>query len=107
MISYDDFQKLDLRTAKILEAEKIDGSEKLLKLQIDLGGEKRQLVAGVGKVYGPENLIGRQIVIIVNLEPRVIFGVESNGMLLAADGGDENPVLLMPDKEVESGSKIK
>ena len=107
MILYDDFQKLDLRIAKILEAERIDGSEKLLKLLVDLGEEKRQIVAGIGKVYLPENLIGRQIVVIVNLEPRVLFGVESNGMLLAASDKGGNPVLLMPDKDIFPGAKIK
>jgi len=107
MISYDDFQKLDLRVAKILEAEKIKGSEKLLKLQVDLGEEKRQIVAGIGKAYLPENLIGKQIVIIANLEPRVLLHAESQGMLLAASDEKGSPVLLMPEKEIFPGAKIK
>lgn len=107
MISYSDFQKLDLRVVKILEAERIEGSEKLLKLWVDLGEEKRQIVAGIGKVYLLENLIGRQIVIIANLEPRVLLGVESKGMLLAASDTDGNPILLTLDSEVVSGAKIK
>lgn len=96
MISYDDFQKIDLRAAKILEAERVEGSEKLLKLQVDLGEEKRQIVAGVGKAYAPKDLIGRQIVIL-----------ESKGMLLAASDEKGTPVLLMPEKEVFPGVKIK
>jgi len=113
MISFEDFKKLDLRIAKIIEAEKVENSEKLIKLQIDFGGdfstdsgqEKRQVVAGIGKVYSPENLIGKKIVVVANLEPRFLMGIESQGMLLAV-GGESGPVLLIPDKEVESGSAI-
>lgn len=104
MITFEDFKKLDLRVVKILKAENIEGSDKLLKLQIDLGEEKRQLVSGIAKFYQPEDLIGKQIIIIVNLEPRMIFGFESQGMLLAA--GDSEAVLLRPDKEVAPGTKI-
>ncbi|GAI32395.1 unnamed protein product [marine sediment metagenome] len=92
--------------AKIIEAEKVEGSDKLLKLQIDLGEEKRQIVAGLGRFYQPEDLIGREIVVVVNLEPRKIFSLESQGMLLAADNKDK-PVLLEPDKEVPAGTKIR
>ncbi len=107
MITYDDFKKLDLRVAKILKAEKVEGSEKLVKLQIDVGelGE-RQLVAGIGTVYTPEILVGKQIVIVANLEPRKLMGHESNGMLLAASD-DMGPVLLIPESEVPSGTGIK
>jgi methionine--tRNA ligase beta chain len=104
MITIEDFQKIDLRAAKVLAAEKIDGSDKLLKLQIDLGEEKRQIVAGIAQFYEPEKLIGREIIVVANLEPRILRGIESQGMLLAAD--DNGPVLLMPDKEVMPGAKI-
>ncbi len=107
MITYDDFKKLDLRAAKILSAERVEGSEKLVKLQIDvgeLGG--RQLVAGIGKVYEPEALVGKQIVIVANLEPKKLMGLESNGMLLAASG-ENGPVLLCPESEVLPGTSIK
>ncbi len=107
MISYDDFAKLDLRTAKILAAERVEGSEKLIKLRLDVGelGE-RQIVAGIGTIYTPETLTDKQIVIIANLEPRKLMGHESNGMLLAAS--DENgPVILCPESEVAPGTKIK
>ena len=106
MITYDDFKKVELKIAKIIGAEEVAGAEKLLKLQIDLGGEKRQIVAGIKKTYQANDLIGKEIVVVVNLEPRMVMGLESNGMLLAAS--DENgPILLRPDKEVPPGSGIK
>lgn len=106
MINYDDFKKVELKIAKVIDAQEVEGAEKLLKLQIDLGSEKRQIIAGIKKTYQAKDLIGRQIVVVVNLEPRMVMGMESNGMLLAAsdEGG---PVLLRPDKEVVPGSGIK
>jgi methionine--tRNA ligase beta chain len=83
-ISYDDFSKLDLRVAKILEAEAVEGSDKLLKLKIRVGTEERTLVAGIGQHYAPDEVLGKKIIIIANLEPRKIKGIESQGMLLAA-----------------------
>ena len=106
IIHFEDFKKLDIRIGKILSAEKVGGSDKLLKLQIDIGTEQRQIIAGIGKSYEPEMLVGKQIVVVANLEPRSLMGHESNGMLLAAS--DENgPVLLVPDKEVPAGTGIK
>lgn len=106
MISFDDFKKADLRIATILSAERVEGSEKLLKLRVSLGDEERQIIAGIGKRYAPDTLIGRQIVIVANLEPRMLMGLESQGMLLAADT-PEGPVLLQPDQDVSSGAVIK
>lgn len=106
MISYDDFSKLELKVATILAAERIEGSEKLLKLSIDLGEEQpRTLAAGIGKRYAPEGLIGTQIVVIANLAPRTLMGVESNGMLLATDD-ESGPVLLRPQNPVKPGSDV-
>ena len=106
-IKYDDFQKVDLRVAKILTAERVVGSEKLVKLQIDVGElGKRQLVAGIGTVYDPEILVGKQIVIVANLEPRKLMGNESQGMLLAASD-EMGPVLIAPESDVEEGAGIK
>ena len=105
MINFDDFKKLDMRIARILKVEKIESSNKLLKFQIDIGDEEKQLVAGIAKHYNPEDLVGREIVVVVNLEPKKLMGVESQGMLLAASR-DDNIVLLQPDREVEPGSKI-
>jgi methionine--tRNA ligase beta chain len=105
-IRFEDFQKIDLRVGKVLEAEKVEGSEKLLKLIVDLGSEKRQLVAGIAKFYKPEDLIGKEIVVVANLEPKNLMGIESQGMLLAADVNGE-PVILIPEKEVPPGTKIR
>ena len=106
-ITYDDFKKLDLRIAKILEAERINGSDKLVKLQIDVGElGQRQLVAGIGTVYTPEILVGKHIVIVANLEPKKLMGEVSDGMLLAAND-DLGPVLLVPESEVKEGTTIK
>ncbi|OGM99312.1 MAG: methionine--tRNA ligase subunit beta [Candidatus Yanofskybacteria bacterium RIFCSPHIGHO2_01_FULL_39_8b] len=107
IIKYDDFKKLDLRVAKILKAERFEESEKLVKLQIDVGElGRRQLVAGIGTVYEPEILINKQIVIVVNLESKKLMGIESNGMLLAASDA-MGPVLLCPESEVAPGTTIK
>jgi methionine--tRNA ligase beta chain len=105
-ITFEDFKKIDLRVGKILEAEKIKGSEKLLKLIVDLGKEKRQLVAGIGKYYKPEDLIEKEIIVVANLEPKKIMGIESQGMLLAADK-DGEPVILIPEKEVLPGTIVR
>jgi len=106
MVSFEEFSKLDLRIAKIEEVEEIEGSDKLYKLTISLGEEKRTLVAGIKKWYKKEELIGKEIVVVANLEPRVIKGVTSQGMLLAAISKNGDVSLLVPDKEVEEGSKI-
>jgi len=105
-INFEEFKKIHLRIVKIVSAEKVKGSEKLLKLEVDLGDEERQIIAGIGKFYQPEELIGREIVVIINLEPRTLMGLESQGMLLAANNEGE-PVLLGPDKEVPVGTEIR
>jgi methionine--tRNA ligase beta chain len=105
-ITFEDFKKIDLRVGKILEVEKVEGSEKLLKLIVDLRGEKRQLVAGIGEFYKREDLIGKEIVIVANLKTKKIMGIESQGMILAADKEGE-PVILIPEKEVPSGTIIR
>ena len=107
MIDFKEFKKLDLRVAKIIKADRVEGSEKLLKLQIDLGDEERQLIAGIAKFYPADELIGREIIIVANLEPKIIFSLESQGMLLAAKEEESGrPVLLMPDRMVSPGSRI-
>jgi len=104
MITYDEFSKLDLRVAEIKEAKEVEGADKLLQLTIDVGEEK-QIVAGIKTAYTTEELVGKQIIVVNNLEPAKIRGIESNGMLLAATDGE--PVLLTIDKPVKNGSKIK
>ncbi len=105
VIEYDDFAKIDFRVAEILEAEKVAGTDKLMKLQIDLGFEKRQIVAGIAQHYETEDLIGKKIVIVTNLAPIKLRGVDSNGMLIAATSGD-NLVLVTLDNDIDPGSKI-
>ena len=105
-ITIEDFGKLDLRVARILEASEIEGADRLLKLKIDLGGETRQLVAGIKKSYQPDALVGKHIVVVANLKPAKLRGVESQGMLLAAST-DDGPVLATFEKEVAPGSRVK
>jgi len=104
-ITYDDFCRLDLRVATIVEVAEHPNADKLLVLQIDVGGERRQLVAGIKASYSPEALLGRQIIIVANLAPRKLRGMESKGMLLAA-GGAEGPVILTTEREVPSGLAV-
>ena len=105
-ITIDDFMKIQLKTATVLSAERVPNSEKLIKLQVDLGSEQRQIVAGIGKKYEPETLIGRRIVVVANLQPRKLMGIESQGMVLAA--GDANVEGLMTVVEdVAPGVKVK
>ena len=106
MITLEDFQKIELKVGKVIEAEKVEKSDKLLKLKVDLGTEKRQIIAGIQQFYKPEDLMGKEIIVVVNLEPRILFGLESQGMLLAADVGGQ-PVILKPEKEVPPGTKIR
>lgn len=106
-ITFDDFSKLDLRVAEVLEAEKIEDSNKLLKLQVALGEEERQLVAGIAKHYKADELVGKKVLIVANLEPATIFGTESNGMILAASNDEGELTLTTVDQDIESGSKIE
>jgi len=107
-ISIDDFAKLDLRVAQVVSAERVQGADKLLKLIVDLGTEKRQILAGIAKAYTPESMIGRKIVIVANLHPRKMRGLESNGMLLAASLGEEGkPVLAGFLEDVPNGARLK
>jgi len=105
-IAYSDFEKLDLRIAKIVAAEAIEASEKLVKLSLNVGGESRQIVAGIKKYYSPEELVGKHIVIVANLEPRKLMGEESRGMLLAA-GDEEHFTLIAPEREINSGTQVR
>jgi methionyl-tRNA synthetase len=105
-LNYEDFAKMDLRVAHVLKAERVEGAKKLLKLQIDLGTDKRQIVAGVAETYAPEALDGKKIIVIANLKPAVIRGVESNGMLLAAVVG-EKAVIPFVEGDVPPGTKVK
>ena len=106
-ISIDDFAKVDLRVGIVKAAEKIPGADKLLKLQVDLGEETRQILAGIALAYAPEELIGRKVVVVANLAPRKMRGLESNGMLLAASVADGKPVLCTFAEDIAPGAKVK
>ena len=132
-ISFEDFAKLEIRIGKIISAEKVEGSDKLLKLWVDFGpstvkkevqGEfipvepsdeevigdervRRQIIAGIGKIYTPEFLIGKMCPFAYNLEPKMLKGLESQGMILCPSDATSGPVLLHPDKEIDPGSLVK
>jgi methionyl-tRNA synthetase len=106
LIGIEDFGKVQLRVGKIVAAERVEKSDKLVKLKVDIGTETRQIVAGIGKHYSPEQLLDRQIVIVANLKPAKLMGVESQGMLLAASSGD-TLAIVTPEREIAPGSKVK
>jgi methionyl-tRNA synthetase len=114
MIGYDDFSKVELKTAHVLQAERVLDSEKLLRLTLDVGDKNeagepvsRIVLAGIGKQYEPETLIGKDIVIVANLEPRSLMGEISNGMIVAATDNEGTISILQPDKSIGGGWKIK
>jgi len=106
MITFEDFKKLEIKIGKIFSVERVERTDKLIRLEIDLGTEKRQLIAGMAEFFEPDYLIGKEIPILTNLEPRNFKGIESQGMILAVDV-DGKPVLLHPEKKVPPGSIIK
>ncbi|HEX8797389.1 MAG TPA: methionine--tRNA ligase subunit beta, partial [Terriglobales bacterium] len=107
-IKIDDFAKVELRVAQVKVAEKVKGADKLLRLEVDLGTETRQIVAGIAKSYDPEKLIGRKVVIVANLAPRKLRGLESQGMIVAASVGDDGvPVLAGFLEDVPVGARLK
>jgi len=105
-ITYDDFAKLDLRVAKIIETEPIPGKSRIIKGTIDLGDDKRDVIIGGAQYYQPEDLVGKIVIVVANLEPKKMAGVESNAMLLAADV-DDKPFWLTVSDDVPLGSPIK
>ncbi len=107
MISFDEFSKVELKVGTILEAAEIEGSEKLIKLMVDLGeGKPRQVLAGVKRWYQPTDFVGKQVVIVANLAPRQMMGYESLGMMLAADA-ENGPIFLTVPKKVSPGTKVR
>jgi len=105
MITFADFQKVDMKTGKVKSAEGIEGSDKLIKMEIDVGSEVRQIVSGIVDVYSPEQLVGMNVVVVMNLEPKKLHGVLSQGMILAADG--EKPIILTPERDVPPGTPVR
>lgn len=106
MITIDEFQNVELKTAKVLEVGKVDGSDKLLKLQIEVENERRLIIAGIAPHYSPEELIGKMIVVVINLKPAIIFGIESYGMLLVASKGKNLTLITIDGDKVVSGMGI-
>ena len=107
-IAIEDFAKVEMRVGQIKTAERIVGADKLLKLTVDIGSEVRQICAGIAQFYEPDALVGRKVVVVVNLAPRKLRGVESNGMIVAASVGPEGrPVLAAFTEDVEVGARLK
>ena len=106
-IAIDAFLKVDIRAARIVAAERVPKSRKLMRLEVDLGAERRTLVAGIAEAYEPDALVGKVVAILANLQPATLMGVESNGMVLAANHPGGLPILLTFDKEPVLGSRIK
>ena len=106
MLTYDDFRKVEIKTARILEVNDHPSADRLYIIKIDLGAETRQIVAGIKKFYTPQELIGKNIVVLTNIEPATIRGIESNGMLLAASDSDRLAVLTL-DRDLPPGLSIK
>jgi methionyl-tRNA synthetase len=107
LIPIETFQQLDLRVVEILAAEKVPKADKLLKLSIRVGAEERQLVAGIAQHYQPEDLVGKKVVIVANLQPAKIRGIESQGMILAASTEDGKLAIVSPEREIASGARVK
>jgi methionyl-tRNA synthetase len=105
-IAYDDFAKVEMTVGEIVEAEKVENADRLLKLRVDFGTETRQIVSGIAEYFSPEELIGRKSPFVTNLEPRKIRGAESNGMILAAKDSDGNFSLLSVDEKIAKGTKL-
>jgi len=106
-ILFKQFQELDLRVGKVISAEAVPNSRSLIKLMVDFGTEKRQAVAGLKEFYEPEELVGKKYMFILNLERKRLMGIESQCMIFAADDGEGNIVLMVPDKDVKEGSAIR
>ncbi len=107
MVSFDEFQKIELKIGRVIFAERVEGSEKLLRLSVSLGDDKRQILSGIARAYSPEDLVGKEIIVVANLAPRIIMGMESNGMVLAAIDDDGMPVVIHPGKDVPEGAEVR
>lgn len=108
MITYDDFTRIEIKIGKVVNAEKVPETDKLLKLEVDFSEEKtRTIVSGIAHAISTEDIIGKEVPFVTNLEPRTIRGIESNGMIMVAIDENENPVLLNPSQEIKPGSIVR
>ncbi|MEN3184248.1 MAG: methionine--tRNA ligase subunit beta [Atribacterota bacterium] len=106
-IHLEDFQKIDLRVGEVVSAERVEGTRALMVLRVNLGEEERTLVAGLAPYYAPEEIVGKRVIVVANLEPAVIRGIKSQGMLLAADDGQGNVSLVTVDRSIAPGSRVR
>jgi len=111
MINIDEFSKIELRVGTVIEAEAVEGSEKLIRQIVDFGDEKRQILSGIRKWFKPEDLVGKQFVYCTNLEPRKMMGLESQGMIMAVDSSEDpaksKPIILKPSKKSPNGARVR
>lgn len=105
-ISIDEFSKIEMRVGEIISAEKVENADRLLRLEVDFGDHKRQIVSGIAEYFEPQDLIGRKNPFVTNLKPRIIKGLESNGMIMAAKDKDGNFSLLSVDSKIQNGTKL-
>ena len=106
-LSIEEFRKIQLKVGRVVAVERVEGARKLLRIQVDIGTEVRQIVAGIAEKYPPETLLGKQIVVVTNLAPALIRGVESRGMLLAADDGKGQATIVTFDEPVQVGATVR
>jgi methionyl-tRNA synthetase len=107
IIQYDDFAKMDFRVGTIVNAEKVEKADKLLKLEVDMGTEKRTIVSGIALHFKPEDIVGKQVTVVANLAPRKIRGIESNGMILMAENKDGRLIFVSPLEMADEGAEVK
>lgn len=106
MLKFEDFTKLKIKIGTVIEAEKVANTDKLIRVVVDVGTEKRQIIAGIGKKFDSADLVGKQVPVVLNIEPAIIRGIESQGIFVAIDTGKE-PFLLIPETKVPNGSKVR
>ncbi|MDM7275112.1 MAG: methionine--tRNA ligase [Thermoprotei archaeon] len=106
MVSFEEFSRLDIRVGRVVRAEPVPGSKKLIRAIVDVGGVERQVLVGVARWYRPEDLVGKLVVVLVNLKPKVMAGLVSQGMILATCGENEKPVFLTVEEPVRVGSRV-
>jgi methionyl-tRNA synthetase len=106
-LSIDDFLRIDIRAARVIAAERVPKSRKLMKMEVDLGAERRTLVAGIAEAYEPEALVGKVVAVVANLKPATLMGVESNGMILAANHPGGQPIVVTFEREPVLGARVK
>ena len=106
IVTYDDFAKLQFQIGKVISCEEVPKSKKLLLFQVQVGNEVRQIVSGIKKYYSHEEMVGKNVMVLVNLAPRTIAGIESQGMILSAEDDEDNVFVMVPDKDIKPGAEV-